>query len=341
MTQVSRILQYSTLGRLRQGHGDHNVVIVNPLGAALAHYTASLESLLRDCGAVVRVATLVEPSTSGQRREQWVIDYLKLLRQVARDSFGARIILVWPVLGYWDISVARVTMRHLTPQVVVHDPEPLNRAVGYGRIARRLSGFASSGPAIVHSRLAARVVREQTTLPLVELPLPMFQPRQHSERDIDSIVVRVLGQYKPDRDIQAMERLAAEGPADWRYEVVGRGWPHIAGWNVRDQFVRESEFDALIRSSHTVLIPYRRFFQSDVAVRCLELGTPIVGPRDSSLQSLVGEGSSWLVTNDQWLPSTIAAIDSSDDQVGNVAVAAYNEARSGWAEWLVGSRQFD
>jgi hypothetical protein len=314
------------------------VTIVNPLGAALSHYTACLEKLLVDCGATVNTVSLMEPSASYQRREQWIAEYFTVLRQVAIKNAGARVIVTWPVLGYWDLAIVRFTLRSLDAEIVFHDPEPLNRALGYGRAARRIGSSSHiASPVIVHSRVAAEALRRQASLSIMELPLPMFPPKLCSRRDTSETVVRVLGQYKPDRDIQAMARLAAEGPEAWRYEVVGRGWPDVVGWRVRSQFVREDEFETLIRNSHAVLIPYRRFFQSEVALRCLELGTPIVGPRCSSLQELLGTHSQWLVTNDQWLPPTIAAVRANEHEVHGIASAAYEQAQIAWAKWLTES----
>jgi hypothetical protein len=313
-----------------------DVIIVNPLGAALSHYSASLEKLLVACGATANTVSLMEPSASGQSRARWVVEYVNMLRGVALKNTGARVILAWPVLGYWDVAIARYTLRQIDAQIVFHDPEPLNRAVGYGRLARRVGMMSSvAAPVVVHSRVAAEALNRQApSLPVLELPLPMFAPDITWADRASETVIRVLGQYKPDRDIQAMVHLAAEGPEDWRYEVVGRGWPDVLGWQVRSQFVREDEFNTLIRSSQAVVIPYRRFFQSEVALRCIELGTPIVGPSQSSLRALLGERSAWLVTNDQWLQATIAAVQANEAEVRSIASAAYEQARTAWAAWL-------
>jgi hypothetical protein len=312
-----------------------DVIIVNPLGAALSHYSASLEELLVACGAKANTISLMEPSASGQRRARWVVDYVNTLRGVARKNTGARVIVAWPVLGYWDLAIARYTLGQIDAQIVFHDPEPLNRAVGYGRIARRVGMMSCvAAPVVVHSRVAAEALNRQASLPVIELPLPMFPPEIRRTHRTSKTVIRVLGQYKPDRDIQALVRLAAEGPEDWCYEIVGRGWPDVRGWQVRSEFVSEEEFDALIRSSRAVLIPYRRFFQSEVALRCIELGTPIVGPSGSSLQALLGARSAWLVTNEQWLRSTVAAAQASDAEVRSIASAAYEQVRIAWTSWL-------
>jgi hypothetical protein len=312
------------------------IIIVNSLGAALAHYTASLEQMMTDCGAAVSTMTLNEPSASGRSRVDWVIRYVRMLRAVARRESSSVVILTWPVLGYWDFVIARAVFRDRPVRVVLHDPNPLVQAKGYGRIARIIASLpivASS--AIVHSKVAADVVRRQATLSnMTRLPLPMLPPRRPEPRKSGKPVIRVLGQYKADRDIESMARITAEGPRDWRYEVVGRRWPAVPGWQVSDRFVREEEFETLIEASDVILIPYTRFFQSDVAIRSLEMGTPVVGPRSSSLAEVMGSESNWLVDGGSWTQAVEAAIRTDPQEIYRVSSSVYNNVLEQWRAWL-------
>lgn len=281
----------------------------------------------------------------GQTRGGWMMEYLKVLkkaRRVARasseDSAPAVVIQTWPVLGYWDFAISRLALGRALVFTIIHDPHPLVEAIGYGRLARWVAtGRPFAARALTHSDGACRIVNESAHLrKVVNLPHPMFIPEAPTGRQ-GEVVIRVLGQYKTDRDLQSMERLASDGPSDWRYEVVGRGWPHVAGWDVRSEFVEEHEFDSLLRDSSAILIPYLRFFQSGVAIRALEVGTPVVGPRSSSLGDLLGKRCNWLVDNSSgnpWMPAVQTAIDTDPWNVHEVAQTVYNNTLEQWRKWL-------
>lgn len=314
------------------------ITLLNPLGAALAHYTETLAQLLSRCGAEITTVSLVEPSSSGKGRLGWIKDYVVALwRLRSNEAATGRSIVIqtWPMLGYWDHLIARICMERPV-LVVMHDPKPLVRAVGYGRIARWVAARRCvKSQLIVHSKAAATVVNcGLRHVHPDELPHPMMSP-QVRPRSIDGpTVIRVLGQYKADRDISAMKRIAAEGPSDWRYEVVGRGWPAIEGWDVVDRFVEEDEFDALVRSSGAVVIPYVRFFQSGVAIRCLEWSVPVVGSGSSSLADLLGEDSSWLSHGASWTAAVEAAARAPLSEVTRISMRVYDDTLRRWHDWL-------
>lgn len=316
------------------------VILVNPLGAALKHYTASLERMLVDCGATVTSVALMEPSASGQSRRRWIGEYFKTLwKETMRQSHGAShaiVIQTWPLLGYLDYLVAKPILRRTRALIIIHDPTPLVHARGYGRFARwAASRRLIAATAVVHSDAAAEVVSGTTSLrDVIELPHPMLPPEKRGNRGGKQIVVRVLGQYKADRDLESMRQLATQGPSEWRYEVIGRGWPPVAGWTVVDRFVNEDDFDSYLRSSNVIVIPYSRFFQSGVAIRSLEVGTPVVGMRASSLADLVGSESAWLVDGEPWLGAVEAAIRADSQEIYEAASSAYRDALRQWRTWL-------
>lgn len=321
-------------------HSDNrlHIALINPLGAALDHYTASLEHVLEECGAVVSVLTLMEPSSEGQTRARWIFGYIRSLWAVKQSQSRAAAnvtVQVWPVMGYWDFVLLRLFLGRMRSLVILHDPHPLVRAVGYGRLARwAASRSLIKATIVVHSYVASQAVRDGTDIRHIEiLDHPMLAPERPVRRQDNGISVRVLGQYKPDRDLRGMERLAAQSPTGWEYEVIGRGWPAIEGWTVVDRFVTEDEFDQYLRASTVIVIPYLRFFQSGVAIRSLEVGTPVVGPDKSSLVDLLGEESSWLIRDDAWLPAVKAAAHTDSGDIYRIASNAYEGTLEKWRAW--------
>src|SRR4051794_30593323 len=109
--------------------------------------------------------------------------------------------------------------------------------------------------------------------------------------------------------MEALASAVREGRYAATLEVKGRGWPPVPGWHVDDRFLTESEFDAAIASASCVVLPYARFYQSGVAVRCLELGTPVVAPPGEQISSLFGNEWPGLVHGDSdWTKATARAL---------------------------------
>lgn len=311
------------------------VALVNPLGATLAHYTKSLDHVLRTCGILTSKVDVLEPSSAGYGKVGWLFNYLLHVgRQVAHERPNA-VVAAWPVVGYWDLPILRMLARRPV-YLVMHDPKPLVYARGYGRAAKALARRQARGGIFAHSPDAVRAIIDDAGMPRVfEALLPMLEPRRAQPPAGERRNIRVLGQYKVDRDIEGLQRLAASAPSRWRLEIVGRGWPAIDGWNVTNEFVAEESFDELIRTSHAVLIPYSRFFQSDVAVRVLEWGVPVVGPHASSLQVALGEDCRWLVRDGDWSSAVAAALDEDRDRVSARAQDLYERVIGDWSKVLV------
>lgn len=309
------------------------VVIVNPLGGALAHYTFALTETLRATGAQVEVHSIDEPSISGLGRRQWLISYLRLLWRVGRMASGTQdfeAVVTWPVLGFIDLMLVRMLCGR-SAAVVYHDPKPLVRSFGSGRVtARVVAAFRNLPRVVVHSPAAVQAMRDVGLASFLELLAhPMLRPVKDSQaarRSSRRPTVRVLGQFKQDRDLDVLENLAAELALECELEIVGRGWPSVPGWKVDPRFVSEDEMDDLVRTSDAIVIPYKRFYQSGIAIRALELGTPIVGRAASSLSDLYGHDSRLLVAE----PATHTDTDS-----GSWAAAVRHAIRHGNAEALV------
>lgn len=332
-----------------QGSGTTTeVALVNPLGHALAHYTHALSETLSAEGARVSTASVPEPSADGSSRAAWLVAYAEKVRELRR-SRPDHLIVTWPVLGWLDLLVLGILApRGTQVSLVVHDPVPLVRAIGYSWLARLVASAAPHRVTVVaHSRSAMEALPPgRLSETAVHLPHPILDRVPTQERPTSKrTVVRVLGQYKPDRDLATLSSLGQHLKGRFELEIVGRGWPHVDGWTVEDAFVPESRLDHLIATSSVVLIPYSRFFQSGIAVRCLELGTPVVGPRDSSLADL------FLGMDDLLVPpvaSDAARAKEWDACIRRAAVMATSDVhdvrrdvlagnRTAWRNWLQGT----
>lgn len=311
-----------------------DLVIVNPLAGALRHYTQQLEQMFDGSAISVAVLSIPEPSISGKSRLTWLWEYAKTLVKARRTRrSGGRVVVTWPVLGHFDRIVAPLLSGRQT-SVVMHDPRPLVRAVGYGTVVVKIANLlAPKRSLIVHSALAAEHL-PGSARSVVQLPHPLLSSMTSPVRPA-SPVVRVLGQWKPDRDVSLLESLATFLPSS-RLEIVGRGWPPVPGWIVRDEFVSERELDGLIRTSSSVLIPYRRYYQSGIAARAIEAAVPVIG-RSDELSSMTGGDYPFLLRSDanvrDWVDMIRSAIDSEPVVLERVRAVATTRALDGWKTW--------
>jgi hypothetical protein len=317
------------------GHARLQVTVLNPLQGGLRHYTEALIDTLSRAGAAANLIEFPEPSQSGQPTWRWLAAYCRALAAGRRGGADLTIV-TWPVVGYFDVVLIRLFLPSMQTCLIIHDPHPLVHAVGYGRLARWLAGISQKNlSVIVHSRSAEVCVLAETRLhDVVQLSHPVMRPEELPTRhlQVDLPVVRVIGQYKASRDLDALRRLAVLAPRHWRLEVIGRDWPPLQGWEVRSEFVSEQEFDALVDSSSVILIPYREFFQSGVALRALERNCPVVGPADSSLGELLGPDSQWLVRDGDWLRA-ISAANSQTESAEMIVQSILTPIVDAWAAW--------
>lgn len=311
------------------------VVVINPLGGALHDYTVKLLATLRASGIDATDYSVDEPSVAGTSSIRWLLEYVKLLiSSRPRRGRRSRVLVTWPVLGHWDRIIVPLLTGARDAEIVMHDPRPLVRAIGYGSmsvgVARRV---APSGNLIVHSALAQadlKTVGVRSTI----LPHPIIASltkRQVPARN----VLRVLGQWKPDRDVDLLAQLAGLLPNVDR-EIVGRRWPTVEGWRVHDAFASEEELDLLIGTSSVVLIPYQRFYQSGIAARAIEAAVPVVGRRPE-LSSMTGADYPFLVdaaaTAEDWAEAISAAIASDPSAIEATRTVAAARSERAWEEW--------
>ncbi|MDR6505101.1 hypothetical protein [Arthrobacter oryzae] len=328
--------------------------IVNPLGGALSHYTKALETLLRASGVQVRVHSIDEPSVSGRGRVRWLLDYMELLVKVRRLGHGGQPtqkLVTWPVAGFVDLILVRAICGK-SSAVVYHDPKPLVRSIGNGRAVARLASLFPSRPrVIVHSTAAEDAMRELgfgADLEILGHPMLSPERREPAPRLAEGRrhAIRVLGQFKQDRDLDVLQTLATQFSAECDLEIAGRGWPAVDGWKVDSRFVTEQELDELVRSSDVIVIPYKRFYQSGIAMRALEAGTPIVGRAATSLADLYGATSPLLVTEpmngnvpgQSWSAALDHAIGHGKQEAYEAASVMFQSVVSDWQGWAVKSQ---
>lgn len=272
------------------------------------HYSRELVDVLETVGrGDVVLETIFEPSITKAGSRRWLSEYLLALRRLGRARrSGSSIVVTWPVLGFLDIVIIRM-IAGPGHSLVLHDTVPLVKSIGYGRIAQAVASlFTSRVQIVVHSERAAGDIKSaRLRRHALLLPHPILRPESDDAPTPSRKIVSVLGQYKADRDVAAMEQISSAFGSDIHFRAVGRRWPEVPGWTVRDEFVEEGELDRLIDESSCVVIPYLRFYQSGIAIRSLERSVPVVGPSGTSLDELLGSDSPLLVKNSSDWPRAV------------------------------------
>ncbi|SDE19519.1 hypothetical protein SAMN05421872_116117 [Nocardioides lianchengensis] len=315
----------------------HDLHVINPLGATLRHYGREISDVMAGEGVNLSETTFFEPSHSGGSRWRWIWAYVSAIWSSRSSS---QVIVLWPVLGYLDVVLLRV-LGPPTTYLVMHDPDPLVRAVGYGRAARWLAAIFRGPTLIAHSDSAVRVLRGSRHT-VAKVPHPVLRPDANTAASATGSAVRVLGQFKRDRNVDLLRALGPILSEDYELSIHGRGWPDVPGWKVQNEYVDETTLDRLIAQSSVILIPYTRFFQSGIAVRAVEVGTPVVGPRDSWLSELLPNRSEELPAGNDptiWAESIRkAAIPANGELANQLHAQVYEEARTRWRELMLSKR---
>lgn len=274
------------------------VYLYNPLPHALRHYEAALQDALSESARpVVSVpATSIEVGARprlgrAQTAVASILGRLPLLFRSAGD-----ILVAWPAFGMLDVlGWLLLAVRHRVI-VVVHDPVPIRPSFGYSSVHYRIAGLAvrlCRIELLTHSEAARTDLESRVHAAAIRMPLPMRRPHPLAPtagQRRGPYIVKVLGQYKPVRDLEALDEISSHLADDLRFDlrVLGRGWPEMDGWHVTDAFIDEQRFANEIHEADCVVIPYVRYYQSDVMVRCLESSTAVVARRHEHAQELYG-----------------------------------------------------
>lgn len=292
--------------------------IVNPLPNALMHYHRSLIETLRAAGAEtieVKVPT-AEGLSAGRKLLSAIGAVVSRILLVVRHPGKKTFIIAWPLFGYAD-AITWIPLSLVSRiEIILHDPQPLRRQVGHSRLARFFARITlrwfNNIHILAHTELAATDIKAHLDEVHAILPHPMIHTtysRKGEQGSGEKPTIRVLGQYKPARDLTPLEQIAqSNNDNKWRLEIIGRGWPQIAGWTVTSTFVDEKSFTDLISTSDCVVIPYDRFYQSGVAVRALESGVRIVAPKHEHVQLLYGDRWPGLVEDDERWDQAVAKV---------------------------------
>jgi hypothetical protein len=321
------------------------VLVINPLKHTLAHYEGELLETLNHSGHnAVEIADTV-PGDGVRGPLHRVAVAARTVRErmrMARSVSGQIVIVVWPLFGYLEPLTLMRLARHNTVYIVVHDPSPLRRSYGQSPWARWLFKVVVHHRrfrVLYHTEHAQRVGARDSGVKGVVVPHPMrLVPSRTDEphgRTASRPVVRVLGQYKHTRSLTALITIADQAAGLCELEIHGRGWPDVRGWTVMDRFVPEHEFAALVESSDCVVIPYDLFFQSGVAVRCLEAGVPVVAPRHEHIAQLYGDDWSGTVRDvSDWYDALVRALAVDAAEIRSRRLCVAQGIRSAWQELL-------
>ena len=265
------------------------IELINPLPLALDHYQASMISVLEQLGVDVIVRDAPSTEISGLSRAQ------KLRRVAATVASRWRtrtvehpIVILWPAFGNldqftWPASAGRRL-------VILHDPLPLRKSFASGNVSARLAaGFATRVKTVAHSDRAVADLELLGRRVHAQVPHPFLERSTPSGVQVARRVL-VAGQFKEARDLELMTSL---GPflreRGYLPRIVGRGWPNVPGWDVDARFVSEEELDLELAAAEVLLLPYRRVYQSGIAIRAAELGTPTVGFVASNVSDIFGQ----------------------------------------------------
>lgn len=287
------------------------VTFTNPLGRTLAHYEKELIETFVRCG--ISHSKLPSRLVEGGKGLFGKASMLRnALLNIASNRHSAHPnIQLWPSLGLLEPRLwGSKTVRNI---VLLHDPIPLRRQVGFDQLSR---SWAARGPkfaapvVMVHSEDALRAAKSLLPAYKFVKALHPICSSQASAAKTNEPTVLVAGQYKPERNLEMLSQigplLRAQGVTA---EIHGRGWPSdLPGWNVSNRFVAEKDLDALLARAWVVLLPYDLYFQSGIAIRALEQGTLTVTPRTSFAEDLLGIDSRSIISSKNSTSATMQAI---------------------------------
>ncbi len=290
--------------------------IYDPIAQIQHHYQRELQGTLdrlgRPVDEVVTVAAERSAGDSGRLRP--LGQHVRAARRLVATP-RATTIVAWPLLGWLELPLWASGRSQAA--LIFHDPAGLRRQIGLGprytRPARLAAGPGTRPPRIItQSDAATRAVTEAGFGRLVhQLLHPTLAPAPVESFATADGTVSVLGQFKPARDLELLTRLGgalrARGLAP---KIFGRGWPELPGWEIDNRFLSEEELDKAVDSSAAVLVPYRDYFQSGIAIRAIERSTPVVGLRTSFLADLIGAASPGIVAPGGAVADWLASIDA-------------------------------
>ncbi|TQR85361.1 hypothetical protein D8S82_17170 [Mycobacterium hodleri] len=322
-----------------------NVLVINPLKYTLAHYESELiETINRSAYNTVETAETVPGDGIAGPYERIAVAARAIWERIrmGRTIRGKTVIVIWPMFGYFEPATLIGLSRHNNVYIVIHDPSPLRRTYGQSVAARKLFKKTTERwniKVIYHTVKAQRVGTRDNGVSGIVIPHPIRSERPLMGVPRENVAsrpkVRVLGQYKRTRSLEALTTIADRTGDTYQLEIYGRGWPDVPGWKVANEFVPEQEFVRLVESSDCVVIPYDLFFQSNVAVRCLEAGVPVVAPVHEHITQLYGEDWPGTVRDpSDWYDALSRALAVDLSMLRSHRLGVTQQIRSAWDEGL-------
>jgi len=305
------------------------VELVNPLPLALDHYQASMISVLEELGVDVVVRDAPSSEISQLSRAQKIRRVVAIIASRWRTrAVRHPIVVLWPVFGNldqftWPASDGRRI-------VISHDPLPLRKSFASGSLSARLAACLPTRiKTVAHSDRAVRDLELLGRRVHAQVPHPFLERSTPSGVQVARRVL-VAGQFKEARDLDLMASL---GPflreRGYFPRIVGRGWPAVPGWDVDARFVSEEELDHELAAAEVLLLPYRRVYQSGVAIRAAELGTPTVGFVASNVSDIFGEDWAGLLEDSATPESWVHAINEVNQMEPDAIAARIRSWKSG------------
>lgn len=314
-----------------------SVVLYNPLPRALHHYECQLKANIIAAGITVSIHR-EDASVERARNSRALIPAIRAASApFGRSPEGALMLVLWPQFA--AVEPILWHFRNRPTALIIHDPIPLRRTIGAGHLARSIGRLGVGGQVelVTHTPAAASEVAKQygTPLPMV-IPHPATE-RRRSAVSKDRSRVLVAGMWKPSRDVALLRRIGpALRSAGYRPTLLGEGWPIMEGWEVlSNSFVDEMTLEEGIASSACLLLPYRYYYQSGVAIRALELCTPVVGRRHPFLASLLGvdwPGFPHNETTMGWVAAVNAAVGHGN--LDHFLQSYVRQCVSSWSDYL-------
>lgn len=319
-----------------------SVYIVNPLPDTLSHYQDELVGMGSSLGLAFDIDARNTNSVEGLGRIAKILRsvYLVGSRMTRYLSKRSPILVLWPAFGYWDVLTWLVASWRRPIILVVHDVMPLRPLFGYSSLAIRAFGLVSRAgrySIICHTDAAHHELFELTGVRALVLPHPIMPGKLEQSVAVQGSrrTIRVLGQYKQARDLEALKNLPYDLP-NCDFEIIGRGWPAMDGWSVTNEFVSEERFDALVHSADCLVIPYATFYQSGVAVRALEGHTPVVCGDHPQIRFLFGEEWCGLVGDTGWTRAVSAALTVSKETLAQRHIDVCETVEQEWRRVISG-----
>jgi len=319
--------------------------VLNPLPGVLGHFNRALVANLE----MIEGLTVVEITVSGTEMEvganvfDRIRSAVRFIREARRETRRADLdcmINLWPTFGYVEAFLWRVLQPRARVWTILHDVKPLRAQFGYWprAIAPLRLGTLGTHGWLVHTGYAADTAVELGFERPVVVPHPILPEAPRSRQPSGEVLV--FGQYKPARDTDLLVRLGpALREAGLVPHIVGRGWPKLEGWECDDRFVDEADVAKVLRHAAAVLIPYKHYYQSGVAVRAIESGTPVVGIRTKFLEEYLGVDWVGLIepgaeATNAWVDAIERAMAVSSDELISLAEQSRSEVVNGWEEAL-------